>query len=60
MFQPQIGDVLVTQDRILGFMIKFERKNAVVSAEYYFEDYPVGDEFKTLDEIIGLFLLILL
>ena len=60
MFQPQIGDVLVTQDRILGFMLKFKRKNAAVSAEYYFKDYPVGDEFKTLDQILGLFVLILL
>ena len=60
MFQPQIGDVLVTQDRILGFMFQYTRKKEVVIAEYYFEDYPVGDEFKTLDQILGLFVLILL
>ena len=40
MFQPQIGDVLVTKDYIVGIMVQFERKATFVSGQYYSFTYP--------------------
>ena len=60
MFQPQMGDVLVTRDRILGMMVGFKRNKAVVSGEYYFSTYPIEKQLDELRESKGLFGMILL
>ena len=60
MFQPQIGDVLVTKDRLVGFMVQFKREKDVLSGEYYFSTYPTGNEFDGVEETEGLFVMILL
>ena len=54
MFQPQIGDLLVTDDRLVGFMVRYERKKAIVSGEYYFRSYPVGNEFDRAEVTEGI------
>ena len=40
MFQPQVGDVLITRDRVAGILVRFQRNAGIVSGEYCFYTEP--------------------
>ena len=40
MFQPRIGDVLITNAHLLGMLTKVLKLNEFISAEFYYLSYP--------------------
>ena len=51
MFQPLLGDVLITNGYILGILVKLERKTVLLSGQYYSFTYPSGKDIEKLEKI---------
>ena len=51
MFQPLLGDVLITDGYILGILVKLEKKAVFSSGEYYSFTYPSEKDIEKLEKI---------